>query len=208
MKTLNEFLNDNYKDEYLAMSEWSSELYSKFFQPYFGLLRTLQANTEVSDTSIYYSKLSDDDLERILIDLPIELFQSSERINSLRLELEMIRMKVKQIRNETFDKIQHDIAADCDMSGTRITKSELVHNAQSKTDDAMLEHDLLIRVYESVIARAESERGACKELIMGAKKLWDSRRSAEKSMPVSEMASSDSLPEYDPRKVSRSSYIK
>lgn len=112
--------------------------------------------------------ISDDALNWILISLPINLFDVSEALNQFRLSYEVVKL-----RN----------AVDAEAISAEARKS------------AMLERKVLSSAFSSVITRVENEISFSRELIMGAKKIWDGRRATENVMPVSESAV-DKLPKY------------
>ena len=115
--------------------------------------------------------ISDHDLEWILIELPMKLFTASESLNKLKLSLEVIKLKLKESKSEK----------DSDL-------------------ETITEYQILKIIHETLISKVESQITLSKELIMGAKKVWDSRRIGEKSNPVKEI----DLPDYDPNQT----YIK
>ncbi len=184
MKSLNEVFSENYADEVANLSEWCEEIYNNFFSGCYDMMNDIKHKLKVMDNGFVYGKLSEFDLERIITELPMDLYTASESINKLRLELEMIKLKYKRIRREV------------------LKESEKDENFDSQ--DKLSEHELLIKAYESVITRAENERSSCRELIMGAKKIWDSRRSAEHSNPIGE--TNTDLPDY--KEVARNQYVK
>lgn len=77
-----------------------------------------------------------------------------------------------------------------------------LRSKEQSSDDIQKEQKLILAVYNSIILQVESEVSFSRELIMSAKKIWDSRRNAENSMPVKEVT----LPDYDD--VRKSKYIK
>ena len=84
-------------------------------------------------------------------------------------------------------------------------KLKIKHDSDSNVGDKML-----VKCYECVISRVETEMSFSRELIMSAKKIWDSRRRVDGSMPVSEQNlpdedSSTDLPEYS---VPSKTYVK
>ena len=111
--------------------------------------------------------ITDKELSWILVQLPINLFDVAEQLNVFRVRLETLKLKVKYEQTE-----------------------------DNLTDDGLtvLEQKLLATAYEAVITRVENEISFSRELIMGAKKVWDGRRRGEDSMPVSEH--SVELPDY------------
>lgn len=114
--------------------------------------------------------ITDEELSWILIQLPVTLFDVSECVNQLRVSQEVVKMRNRQIELQLAkDKSGYDMSSD----------------------------KLLVSAYNSVITRVENEISFSRELIMGAKKIWDARRRSEQSNPVSEVEDpSDSLPDY------------
>lgn len=112
--------------------------------------------------------ISNRDLEWILINLPMKLISASESLNKLKLSFEVVKLKLKEKK-----------------------KSDI-------TEEDIEEYQILKVIYENLISRVETKISLSKELIMGAKKVWDSRRSTENVNPISE----NDLPEYP------SNYIK
>lgn len=187
---LKTILNETISAESEEMRSFSKELYDVNFKKYFQLMQEFHIYEETADTV----KLSSEDLERVLTELPMDLFYASENINKLRLELEVLKLKLKRLRREVSsypDSVElFTIGPDNDIS----------------LEDQLFGVEILVKIYESVISRAENERSACKEFIMGAKKLWDSRKSAEQSNPVKEVVPDEYLPDYHP--MSGKSYIR
>ena len=85
-----------------------------------------------------------------------------------------------------------------------MTKLELRNAKRNKQDTTELE--ILSIAYSTVISRVETEISFSRELIMGVKKIWDGRRSTERSNPVSDDPL-NSLPDYVPE-VKKNKYIK
>lgn len=171
-------LNDvqsNFSDDIDAVNGWCDEVYEKNFAPHFGESRELFNRLKSKSHPI-----TDEELSWILIDLPLNLFDISEVLNRFKVSQEVVKMHTKQ------------------------RESEVLHNSSAKTaalrqDEAslsVLEEKLLITAYSSVMTRVESEISFCRELIMGAKKIWDSRRKSEETNPVSPPSESPSLPDY------------
>lgn len=164
------------------------EMYRSRFSEYFKRVKELER--------AYMSKsnpVSDSDLEAILTELPLTLFSVSEALNQLKLEYEVMKLENRRKRVEYRENAAQEIieATELDIP---ITKSE----AQQHIDNSVVRNsttdDIVVKIYETVISRVESEISSTKELIMAAKKLWDSRRSADESNPISEVVSE--LPDY------------
>lgn len=166
------------------IEEWADEQYLRRFEPYFCEMRNLMYAMERKDLAI-----TDDELKKILIDVPFKLFQAAEAISSMTLALEAIKSKGKQY--------------ELDAASGAITKEE---NAKLQIDNR-----LVVSSYTAVLERANRECSYARELIMGAKKVWDSRRRADTSMPVGIVGDDDSpgqdLPPYTPSDTRRT-YIK
>ena len=79
-----------------------------------------------------------------------------------------------------------------------MNKTQTADYVNRKINTAMVEYEVLHAAYVSIVTRVENEQTFAKELIMGAKKVWDSRRSADNSNPVGLVV--PELPEYNPTK--------
>ena len=175
-------VEEGYSAELDSASKWCKDTYDSIFAPYFELQHELFNRMQSNQHPI-----TDDELEHILIDVPIHLFEVSEELNAFRLKQEVIKMNIKK------------------------KKAELIKISSESTDtkrreDAslgVLEDELLVTSYGTVLTRVENEISFSRELIMGAKKIWDSRRSCDKVNPISEVSSED-LPAYRPN---NSTYI-
>lgn len=136
------------------------EIYNSWFSPYFSEAREMFSRLRDKDRPI-----ADRELEWILTDLPMELFNVSESLSKLKLSKDVSKIRSKYLEEEY------------DVEAAKISAA----------------------IYDSLIIRVEKEISFCKELIMGAKKLWDARRSTENSMPVGEVVDSPEvgdLPDY------------
>lgn len=112
--------------------------------------------------------ISDQALTWILISLPINLFEVSEVLNQFRLKYEVVKL-----RND----------------------SDSADMTTKEKQTEMLERRILLSAFSHVITRVENEISFSRELIMGAKKIWDGRKRAEEAMPVSESVL-NTLPKY------------
>lgn len=161
--------------------ELCDEQYNELFSNYFEPLRALRVRLLGSDDK----RITDAELEDILTNLPLTLLDVSEKLNRVRLDGEVLKLKIKSDSRQLSKKdIPEDVAEDL----------------QLEIDS----ENLMLRIQSYLASRVENEVSACKELIMTCKKLWDSRRQAETVMPVSEK--DYSVPEYDVKK--KSTYIK
>jgi len=202
MRTLDEVFKANYMAESEDIVSWCDSIYDKYFSDAYKIMKSVGSSTVFNDLGFVKCKLSDEELERILTELPVDLYTASESLNRLKLELEMIKLKYKQIRRDLTTEAKNHIK----MTGENLTKAEVESAVQDYTFSEISENELLIRAYESVISRAENERSACRELIMGAKKVWDSRRMAEQTNPIKEVVTDNELPDY--KDIARNQYVK
>jgi len=112
--------------------------------------------------------ISDTELERVITALPLELMAVSNALAQFKQHNEIVKLKIKQRKGK-----------DADPEGLAE------------------EYKLMSIIYSSVITRVEQEITFSKELIMGAKKVWDARRSSEQA-PIGEVVPEPEpeLPEY------------
>ena len=176
-------VQSNIEPDMKAVDDWCNEIYDSQFSNYFKDIKELYLRFQNDKHPI-----TDEELSIILTEVPLNLFSVSENINRIRLNHEVLKLKIK----ETRDSIIHTSPAK--------TQSQRKEDA----DIATLEQELLSMAYTTVITRVENEISFTREIIMAAKKLWDSRRRSEGSMPVGPV--DEDLPAYNPN--SNKSYIK
>ena len=165
-------------DDLNSVTGFVNSMYDKNFASYFADSREVFArmNSKVQP-------ITDDELNYVLIDLPLSLIDVSEQLSSFKVRHETMKISVKQKENELTSK-----AKDLGLKGSE-AKEYVTNNS--------MEDKLLLSAYAAVIYRVESEITFCRELIMGAKKIWDARRKSESVNPVAEVNDSpDGLPEY------------
>ena len=124
--------------------------------------------------------ITNEELQWILIDLPIKLFEVSEKLNSFRVLYEVAKINLKQREIE--------VGSDDTAKSMKATERKEYVAAQTAGDK------IIITLYDSIIDRVEREISYCRELIMGAKKVWDSRFKTDIVNPISEV--SENLPSY------------
>jgi len=112
--------------------------------------------------------ISDTELEWILISLPLDLKAASNALAQFKQHNEIVKLKIKQRSKDKDD------------------------NADGLDE----EFKLMTIIYSSVIAKVEADISFSKELIMGAKKVWDARRKTEQTVPIAETEISNELPDY------------
>lgn len=184
MADITKVINE-YHDDMNSIQTFCDDMYTTYFEDNFKEIRELYKRMKSK-----VHPITDAELEYILTTFPMELFVVAENLNKLRLNCEVVKLKNKQ----TLEKIRNDAIADASDNGLNKTQTnEYVAHAIA---EKMVEYEVLYSAYNSIITRVENEQTFSKELIMGAKKVWDSRRSSELSNPVGMVVPED-LPEYD-----------
>lgn len=170
-ESANEFIED-----IEAVNDWAEEVYQKHFQSYFVEQQELYRRVKSSTNPI-----TDSELEQILTDLPLELFTVSESLAKFKTSIEVMKLRLKEKQAEVMKQSQE----------------KTITGKQQEADMATLEENLVITVYKGIVSRVQNEMDFSRELIMSAKKIYDARRQAESSMPVSPVEEKDILPEYN-----------
>ena len=147
-------------------------MYDKDFAPYFkenhDLYKRMQSEVR---------PITDEELSRVLIALPLSLFEVGAAISDLRTKVEIAKLRIKEVE-------------------FAIMQESEAKTITAKKDEAMMhtmDDHVLLCAYLGLIDRVEAEMSFSRELIMGAKKIWDSRRRTEDSNPVAPI----DIPEYD-----------
>ena len=172
---------DRNKEDIQSVNDWCDNAFDKSFSEYFKESELLFERLKSEDRPI-----TDTELEYILMTIPMHLYSASETLNKFKIHLEIIKLNNK--------KKEADLMKESDAK----TASQKKADAQIQ----MLDDTLLETAYTLIISRVESSISMSKELIMGAKKIWDGRRKSEQSMPVSEI-DPDNIPTYQ-----KNQYIK
>lgn len=155
---------ENLKDDFNSADKLVDEIYSKYFATYFK--RTFEFSEVFADKQ---NPITDDQLEDIIVGLPLDLIQVSASLSQFKQHHEIVKLTIKQRKK---------------------IKSDLVDN-----DDLNTEYALMAIVYSAVITRVESQISFSKELVMSAKKVWDARRHSEDAIPIRGYVD---LPDYTP----------
>lgn len=169
-KDLKQALKATEHDLY-EVSTLADEVYENNFKSFFKLQRELASSLTKGED------ISDSDLQDVLINAPLKLFEASEALNKFRLSLEVLRTRIKSKKIS----IKDQIITDAINENQKLTQAEIA----ILVEEELSADDLLIKLYESVIKRVENEMSYSKELIMSAKKIFTAR--AENIMPVSEL---------------------
>lgn len=165
-------LEDAYKYYATDLDEldrWIESEYNAKFAEYFKDQRALFARMKSESRPI-----SDTELETVLVEVPLQLFSASEALNAIRLKCEAIKLENKQK--------QHKIM--------RLSSEKTDAKKKEEAEVQTVSDKLLILVMSTLIARVENEVSFSRELIMSAKKIWDSRRRSETSNPVNPISTS------------------
>lgn len=161
-----------------SVLDWCNELYATQFEKYFEVPMDLYHRLN-SDSN----PITDSELESILIDVPLDLIQASEYLTTVKTSMETIKLAMKKKKADLIDSMTE---------GTASAKN-------AKADIDTIEDQLLLLAYQSLISRVESKISFTRELIMGAKKIFDRRKANEEVMPVKpidERPEPEALPNY------------
>lgn len=171
-----------YREDFADISEWCANIYDEMFSSYFKEMQDLYFKL-----SSKHRPITDSELEEILSTIPLRLYAASEKLNELKLRIEVIKLHIKQ------DK--HTNLINSDASSQTARREEAAYS--------VIEDELLLKVYVSLMERVESEITFSKELIMSAKKIWTARRESEN---VGTSAKNVDLPDYSD--IDNKTYIK
>lgn len=164
------------KDALGDVGMWSEREYQEKFSHYFKGVMDMYSSIG-SDGS----KLSDDQLEWVLSDVPIQMMLVSEELSKYKLNDECLKLYMK---NE-----ERDAAENSDAKTASARKEEAAAS--------IIDYKILHSAYASVISRVESEITFSRELIMSCKKIWDSRRRTYEANPISTVDTE--LKDYTPK---------
>lgn len=178
-------LNDiqaQYQDDFDATTEWCENIYQLEFDAYFRDQQLLYS--KIKDKS---KPISDSELESIIMEVPIQMFDVAEALNNFQMKYEILRLELKRKESK--------LAKESTESSETKRKEEAA--------DEVVGDKILLLAYSNVIARVEKQISYSRELIMAAKKLYDRRTQVESANPISEQVH-EALPDYSPSKT----YIK
>lgn len=179
-------MNLPYQDILAEISIVRDELYDDTFSELFSRVTELYYRFK-SETR----PITDDELEVILTELPLRLFTVAEKLADIRMRMTVTKLENKHKRSQLTQEYQLDTLYDDYSTSAR---REAV---SARVDDELRDDEIAVMVYASLIDRIEGEMSFSRELIMGAKKLWDARRNATAAaVPVAPVV--PDLPEYVP----------
>ena len=137
-------IEDTYSEDFEDVLNWSKRTYDDMFSSFFEDMKELNKRLESNRRQI-----TDDELENILTNIPLKLYSAAEKLNELKLRIEVIKLRIKKDKHASF--------ANSDASSQVARKEEA---ALSVAEDEML-----LKVYTSLIERVESEISFSKELL-------------------------------------------
>lgn len=176
-----------YMDDMESVESWCNDLYQDRFASFFEEIRGLYE--QLADKQ---DKISDDVLESILTDTPLSLFTVSERLNALRTNREVGKLKMRQkeaVTRQEYIKLLDEHGKDAGFS-----KSDI----PSMVRDSTINDQIVMVALDGVINRVENEISFSRELIMSAKKIWDRRKNTESVNPIGPVVPDyKELPDYD-----------
>ena len=161
-----------YKTDIEETLNWCENKYNQLFGADFQGVKNLSKRMQSVSKPI-----TDAELQWILVELPMHLFNASEQLSQFRTALEVVKIRMKEQEAELMKQ----------------STAKTVTQKKSEAEAAQSEAKANCLLYQAVITRVENEISLAKELIMGAKKVWDSRRKTETANPVSFQ---DGIPEY------------
>ena len=143
---------------------WCEDEYRRVFSKYFEGVPDLYDKVSTSR-----SKLSDDDVEWVLADLPLQLIAVSEELSQYKLNIECLKLFIKQKEAE--------FAQQSDKKSVSARREEATLKVS--------EYNMLLKAYSCVYSRVDNQINFARELVMSCKKIWDSRRKVYCANPVS-----------------------
>lgn len=172
---------EEYSQDIESVQNWHDQKYHELFGSTFDDLAQMQSRLASKERPI-----TDEELEWTLTTFPLNLIRAAESLNQLRLELEVVKLNNAAKKTELSKKYHTDIEYS---KWTAAMKSEAIAAE-------MAEYYTLQSAYTSIITRVENQLLYSREFIMGAKKVWDSRRHSEAPIPTADTSDSASLPDY------------
>lgn len=182
-KPLGDILNE-YADDLQSVTNWCARTYDENFSFLFDNVKSLHDKLQTEK-----DKITDDDLEMILTDLPLALFSASEKLNGLRTTREVGKLKLKEKKLKKKEELYKAIQD----KNSPFSKSDI----PSLINDSFIDDQVMQVALDGVINRVENEISFTRELIMSAKKIWDRRSSTDVVNPVGPIVPEyQNLPDY------------
>lgn len=145
----------------------ADKLVTEIYDKYFAkyFVKEVEMYARFRDSDV---PINDYELSWIITALPLELFAVSNALAQFKQHNEIVKLTIKQRKGKSKDLPDDGL------------------------DD---EFKLMAIIYSAVISRVEQQISFSKELIMGAKKIWDARRASEQP-PIGPAVAAD-LPDYN-----------
>lgn len=178
-------ISDIYDADVADVQEYIDKLYNEHFASHFSIIDELYSRLKSKQHPI-----TDRELEDVLTLVPLDMFTVSEELAKTRVALETTKLKNK----ETKERLAKELTEGCEAGG--VSASATKEYVSRVLPVEMIPYELMVQVYTCLIDMVSAKVQFAKELIMSSKKIWDSRRSTEQSMPVSEGATNRELPRY------------
>lgn len=164
-------MNKPYSEELAVAKRDFDEMYDNLFGDYHAEVIEMYKRFQSDRRAI-----TDDELNWILTTLPLLLFDVAEKLNGIKLEYSVISIKCKEAK----------------IAAGKASDEKTITARQDAAFMTLIDENIAIALYQTIIERVEQEISISKELIMGAKKIWDGRRKTEEVNPVG----TKNLPEY------------
>ena len=168
---------NKHKNDLEDIANWCDSTYLDNFKSYFEPVKTLFVRFKSNTRPI-----TDEELEEILTLVPLNLFSVSEVLSKVKAQMEVISLRIKQEKHEV------------------LSNSQATSQAAKKEEAAasVIEDEILLKAYSTLIERVESEISFSRELIMSAKKIWTARKQAETiGVPAENLDTThEDLPDY------------
>ena len=179
-------MNLPYSDMLAEIGQVRDDMYNDIFRDLF--LRVADLHLRFKSES---RPITDTELEVILTELPLQLFTIAERLADIKMRMSVTKLENKHKRVSLTNAYLSDPVYDNLSTTARRDAVGL------RVDSELKEDEIAVMVYSSLIDRIEGEMSFSRELIMGAKKVWDARRAA--LLPTGPTAPSDvELADYVP----------
>lgn len=169
-------VQDKVFEEFGDTRTWCQEQYDNLFARYFEGVPELYGKLTIAEER---SKISDEDLEWVLTEVPLQLIAVSEELSNYKLNLECLKIYIKKLKSDTIKN----------------SEAKTVTEKREEAFDEVMEYELLSNAYSSIITRVENQINFSREFIMTAKKIWDSRTKVYEANPVAPI---EQLEDYNP----------
>ena len=136
---------DNFSKETVEAVEWMAQKYEENFGKWFSSIR--EFHKSISNTR---RPVTDEELSNILMDVPLDMIECSESLNSVKLQRSLLKLSIKKKKseNENYDPYEDDVmlaVLDCLIS--RVDKEmsfarELIMSAKKIWDGRRLTEGL------------------------------------------------------------------